>query len=190
MFDFLFSAWPWYVGGPLLGLSVPLMMILASRQPGLAMVFKATCTAVFGKKVPFFNYDWRNDIWRYFFVAGIALGGFYGGVVFTDHAPIALSDAAIQSLQGIGIHDFTGMVPAELFSLSALTHPGVVAFLFLGGFFVGFGSRYADGCTSGHAIMGLAHFQFASLVAVIGFFIGGLFMTHLLLAPLLGLVIQ
>lgn len=190
MFDFLFAPWPWYVGGPLLGLSVPLMMILASRQPGMAMVFKATCTAVFGKKVSFFNYDWKGDIWRFFFVSGVALGGFYGGMVFYNGEPIALNPSVMDSLRNMGITDFTGMIPGDLFNLSSLSNPGVVLILFLGGLLVGFGSRYADGCTSGHAIMGLAHFQFASLMAVIGFFIGGLIMTHLLLGPILRMVLQ
>ena len=52
--------------------------------------------------------------------------------------------------------------------------------LAVGGFLVGFGTRYAGGCTSGHAISGLSNLQLPSLVAVIGFFIGGLVMTHLI----------
>lgn len=49
---------------------------------------------------------------------------------------------------------------------------------------MGFGARWAGGCTSGHAISGLSNLQLPSLVAVLGFFAGGLLMTHLLF-PLL-----
>ena len=55
-----------------------------------------------------------------------------------------------------------------------------------GGFLVGFGARWAGGCTSGHAISGLADLQVPSLVAVVGFFVGGLAVTHLVLPLLLG----
>ena len=58
--------------------------------------------------------------------------------------------------------------------------PKILAILFFGGLLVGFGARYAGGCTSGHAISGLSDLQLPSLIAVVGFFIGGLIMTHLL----------
>jgi len=53
--------------------------------------------------------------------------------------------------------------------------------LAFGGLMVGFGSRYAGGCTSGHAISGLSDLQIQSLIAVAGFFIGGLLMTYFVL---------
>jgi hypothetical protein len=88
-------------------------------------------------------------------------------------------------LQALGLSDFSGLVPPELFSWSSLTSgPGLVAIV-LGGFLVGFGARYAGGCTSGHAITGLATLQGASLLAVVGFFIGGLFTTYVLFPLLL-----
>jgi uncharacterized membrane protein YedE/YeeE len=76
-------------------------------------------------------------------------------------------------------------LPEELFSIQALMQPKVLLILSIGGFLVGFGARYAGGCTSGHAISGLSNLQLVSLYAVIGFFIGGLFMNHLLLPYIL-----
>jgi hypothetical protein len=49
------------------------------------------------------------------------------------------------------------------------------------GVLVGFGSRYAGGCTSGHGIVGLSMMATESYIAVAGFFIGGLIMTWLIL---------
>jgi uncharacterized membrane protein YedE/YeeE len=48
--------------------------------------------------------------------------------------------------------------------------------LLVGGVLIGFGTRYAGGCTSGH-VSGLSNLQIPSLKAVIGFF-GGLIMSY------------
>jgi uncharacterized membrane protein YedE/YeeE len=94
---------------------------------------------------------------------------------------VAISDATRADLLALGITDLTGMIPSDVFAFEALlTLPGAVVIL-LGGFLVGFGARYANGCTSGHAISGLSNLQLSSLVVVIGFFIGGLVSAHLLL---------
>ncbi|HSJ12278.1 MAG TPA: YeeE/YedE thiosulfate transporter family protein, partial [Gillisia sp.] len=71
-------------------------------------------------------------------------------------------------------------LPSELFNMEALADPKALAILLIGGILIGFGARYAGGCTSGHAISGLSNLQLPSLIAVIGFFIGGLVMVHLL----------
>jgi uncharacterized membrane protein YedE/YeeE len=57
----------------------------------------------------------------------------------------------------------------------------------VGGFLVGFGTRYAGGCTSGHAIMGLSNLQWPSLVATISFMVGGFIMANLILPFILKL---
>ena len=99
---------------------------------------------------------------------------------------MTISPETQADLVALGLVDLGGLAPAEVFSWSALTSlPGIVMIL-VGGFLVGFGTRYANGCTSGHAISGLASFRMASFVAVIGFFIGGLLTTHVLLPALLG----
>jgi len=115
------------------------------------------------------------------FAAGIVLGGAIATFVLNDGSNVAISAATVSDLRAIGIKDFTGLVPSDLFSWSALLHPAGFVALIVGGFLVGFGSRYAGGCTSGHAISGLADLQFPSLVAVIGFFVGGIFVTYVVL---------
>lgn len=60
-------------------------------------------------------------------------------------------------------------LPDELFATDALTDPKSLAILLFGGLLIGFGARYAGGCTSGHAISGLSNLQLPSLIAVVGF---------------------
>lgn len=190
MMEILASPWPWYVAGPILGLTIPLMMILTGRQPGIAMVFKATCSIATGKSIPFFNYDWRADVWRFLFVGGIAIGGFIGGVLLKNPEPVAITSQTVNELQSAGIVYGNSYLPPNLFSLDALSNWSVIAVLFAGGFLVGFGSRYADGCTSGHAVMGISALQWPSLVASASFFAGGLLMTHVLFEPIMRMVLQ
>jgi hypothetical protein len=99
---------------------------------------------------------------------------------------IAISAETRVALTKLGIHDFSGVAPHQLFSWRALlTLRGFVSVV-VGGFLVGFGTAYAAGCTSGHAISGLANFELPSLIAVIGFFAGGLAATYFILPFLLG----
>jgi uncharacterized protein len=186
MLEFLSQPWPWYVAGPILGLIVPLLLILTGKSFGVSSSLRHACAATIPAGVAYFHYDWKRiGLWNLLFVAGILGGGVLAATVFANPDPIALSDAATADLQRLGIEDFTGLVPADLFSWASLfTVPGFVAIV-IGGFLLGFGARYAGGCTSGHAIMGLATFQKASLVAVVGFFIGGLLATHILLPVIL-----
>jgi uncharacterized membrane protein YedE/YeeE len=135
----------------------------------------------------YFDYDWKADgLWNLLFVVGILLGGVVAVQLLGGGGPTGMSEATQVDLRGLGLNDFSGLVPPELFSWSSLsTLPGFLV-LVLGGFLVGFGARYAGGCTSGHGITGLATMQLPSLIAVIGFFIGGLLTTHLVLPLLLG----
>ena len=71
-------------------------------------------------------------------------------------------------------------LPTEIFSMENVSQPKNILILLIGGLLVGFGARYAGGCTSGHAISGLSNLQLPSLTAVVGFFIGGLVMIHLI----------
>lgn len=135
----------------------------------------------------FFNYDWKSSgKWNLTFLVGSVLGGFLGGYVFANPEPIALAQSTISDLQALGIQDFNGLVPDDLFAWEMLGTGVGLTVLVLGGFLVGFGARYAGGCTSGHAISGLSDLQLASLIAVIGFFIGGLIMTFFIYPIILG----
>jgi uncharacterized protein len=187
MFDILFEPWPWYVAGPIIGLTVPILLILGGKMFGVSDNLRHVCAACNFGNVEFFNYDWKSvGRWNLTFLAGSVLGGFLGGYIFANPDPIALSANTISDLQALGINDFSGLVPNDLFTWGTLgTVPGLIV-LILGGFLVGFGARYAGGCTSGHAISGLSDLQLASLIAVIGFFIGGLVMTYFIYPVILG----
>lgn len=180
MFQFLSQPWPWYVAGPLIGLIVPILLLVGGKQFGVSSNLRHTCAACFPGKVGFFQYNWKKaGAWNLTFIAGAVIGGFLGGWLFNNPEPINLARQTIMDLQVLGVDDFSGMMPDDIFNWSNLASVQGIIVMILGGFFVGFGARYAGGCTSGHAISGLANLQFASLFAVIGFFIGGLIITYL-----------
>lgn len=182
----LLDPWPWYVGGPLIGLMVPLLLLLGNKSFGISSSLRHVCASCVPAGVPFLQYDWRKQLWNLFFVAGIVVGGALAANLLMSYDQLALSPATLAELNELGFSDFRGLVPAELFAPAQLASPGGLALLLLGGFAIGFGTRYAGGCTSGHAITGLSNLQWPSLVAVISFFIGGLLMTHLLFPLLFG----
>ena len=186
MLHFLTRPWPWYVAGPLIGLVVPMLLLVGNRPFGVSSSLRHACAAVLPGRVEFFRYDWRRTgLWNLAFAAGIVLGGFLAAHVLSAGAPVAISDATKAQLAALGIRDFSGLVPRELFNwASLLTVRGFVAIVG-GGFLVGFGTAYAGGCTSGHGITGLADLQVPSLIAVCGFFAGGLIATWLILPHLL-----
>lgn len=185
MIEAFTNPWPWYVAGPAIGLTVPLVYLYAGRKWGVSSTLRDVCAATFPRDLSYFDYSWRREGgWR----LAMALGLIVGGVIAAAIGPtdVAIAEATRNDLAALGISDFSGLAPAELFSWRSLgTLPGVVLILG-GGFLVGFGTRYANGCTSGHAISGLAAMRLTSLVAVVGFFVGGLIATHLLLPLILG----
>lgn len=186
MIEFLSQPWPWYVAGPLIGLVVPLLLMLGGKQFGVSSNLRHMCAATIPGRVDFFAYDWKEaGGWNLTFIFGVLVGGAVAAVWLHNPDPIAISEATRADLTALGIDDFDGFVPDDLISFQALsTVPGWIAVV-VGGFLVGFGARYAGGCTSGHAISGLADLQKASLIAVVGFFIGGLVVTHVLLPLIL-----
>jgi uncharacterized membrane protein YedE/YeeE len=186
MIDVLTSSWPWYVAGPLIGLMIPLLLLLTGKAFGVSSSLKHVCAATVPAGAEYFRYDWKaKGLWNLLFVGGILLGGVLAVQLLGGGGPTGISAATKSDLRALGLSDFTGLVPPELFSWSSLsTLPGLMA-IGLGGFLIGFGARYAGGCTSGHAIMGMATFQRASLTAVIGFFVGGLITTYVVLPMLL-----
>lgn len=179
--DFLSAPWPWYVAGPAVGLFVPALLIVGNRMFGVGSNLRHICSALLPGEIEHFRYDWRHaGLWNLLFFAGIAVGGFLASQWLGPH-DIEISEQTRLDLTRLGLHDFSGLAPRELFSWTALlTLKGFVAVV-LGGFLVGFGSAYAGGCTSGHAITGLADLQLPSLIAVAGFFAGGLTATYVIL---------
>lgn len=187
MIEAVSQPWPWYVAGPLIGLVVPLLLIAGGKVFGVSSNLRHMCAAIFPGNIEFLKYDWKKaGTWNLVFVLGTLIGGFLAvQLVPVSGVEIGVSQATKADLASLGVTDFTGLVPGQLISWSGLTTlPGLVM-IAAGGFLVGFGARYAGGCTSGHAISGLADLQLPSLVAVIGFFVGGLIVTHLLLPILL-----
>jgi uncharacterized membrane protein YedE/YeeE len=181
---FLSAPWPWYIAGPAIGLFVPVLLIIGNRMFGVSSNLRhmcAMCSEVMPRRVEHFRYDWkRNGLWNLLFVAGIVVGGYLAAQWGGPH-DAHISEQARLALSKLGIHDFSGLVPREVFTWHALlTIKGFVCIV-LGGFLVGFGSAYAGGCTSGHAISGLADLQLPSLIAVVGFFTGGLIATYFIL---------
>jgi uncharacterized protein len=187
LLEFLSQPWPWYVSGPLIGLMVPAMLIFSNKRFGISSSLRHLC-AIIPNKNPFFNYDWRKEGgWNLVFAAGIILGGFVGGVLLRGPEPVMIAAATQADIAQLGVRLDGELMPLSLFSWQNLfTLPGFILMV-VGGFLVGFGARYADGCTSGHGITGTAMLQPMSFIALIGFFVGGLFTTHLLLPFILRL---
>ncbi|GAA4396357.1 YeeE/YedE family protein [Nibrella viscosa] len=185
--EFIKRPWPWYVAGPLIGLTVPVLLLIGNKSFGISSSLRHICAACLPAKIPFFQYNWRREVWNLFFVAGVLVGGFLAAQFLANPAAIQLSAATIADLQALGIQNFSGLMPSDLFDVANLfTLKGLVFFV-AGGFLVGFGTRWAGGCTSGHAIMGLSNLQWPSLVATCCFMAGGFAMTHLILPHLMKL---
>lgn len=185
MREILSEPWPWYISGPLIGLFVPLLLLIGNKPFGVSSSLRHFCAMCVPAKIPFFRYDWKKHVWNMLFVLGVFFGGTVGATLLEDEQPIQLSEATKSDLTSLGITNFEGYAPIQVFSFDNLTNASGLIFIVLGGFLVGFGTRYADGCTSGHSIFGLATLSWVSLVATVCFFIGGLLVTHLLMPYLL-----
>lgn len=179
LLNILQQPWPWYVSG-LAITTVMVMLLYFGGSFSFSSNLRTICTlAGAGKKVAFFDMDWRTQKWNLLFLLGAVLGGFVAVTWLRNDQPLQLSTATIHDLARLGIQFDGKLEPGQLFGLGALSAKNIVLML-AGGMLVGFGSRYAGGCTSGHAISGLSNRQLPSLIAVVGFFIGGLVMTHFL----------
>jgi uncharacterized membrane protein YedE/YeeE len=188
IFELIRKPWPWYVAGPIIGLTVPALLLLGNKSFGISSSLRHICAAVVPANISFFKYDWRKEAWNLFFVAGIMLGGFIATFMLTNPDTMVVAASTKYHLTQLGITDFSGLMPADLFSVENIFSLKGLIFFVLGGFMVGFGTRYAGGCTSGHAIMGLANLQWPSLIATVFFMIGGFFTTWVVLPWLLQLV--
>jgi uncharacterized protein len=175
---------PWYIAGPLIGLVVPALLLLGNKPFGISSNFRHICAAVAPCGLEFFRHDWRRlGLWNLIFFAGLFAGA--GLAAYLAPPTVNISTATVDALRAVGVHDFGGLAPHDIFSFGALLSPAGFLCVVVGGFLVGFGTAYAGGCTSGHAIAGLADLQLASLVAVCGFFAGGLATTYLILPRIL-----
>ena len=187
MLALLREPWPWWIAGPLIGLVVPFVYWYGGKKWGVSQSLQHLCAATAPAKIEYLTYDWgKQGAWNLTMIAGIVVGGFVGGRLLSrPDDVVAISADTRGDLVALGIRDFSGMLPSDLFSFASLLTPAGMIMIVVGGFLVGFGARYANGCTSGHAISGLANLQLSSLLAVIGFFVGGLLSVHVLLAVIL-----
>lgn len=175
--DVLMKPWPWYIAGPLVGL-IMLALLILGRSFGFSSNFRTMCAALgAGKRVEFFRFDWRSQSWNLLFLVGAVAGGFVAAHFLDNGEVPRISTATLGKLASLGIETpVKDYYPKGIFN--SLTVQNVLIWAF-GGLLIGFGSRYAGGCTSGHAISGLSNLEMPSLIAVVGFFIGGLLMVHL-----------
>lgn len=181
MLELLRQPWPWYVSGAAIAF-IMVLLLFFGKSFGVSANLRTMCTiAGAGKRVKFFDFDWRTQKWNLLFLFGSVLGGVLASTLLRNDEPLRLSASTIHDLNNLGINFDGGLNPSQLFGTEVFGSPAGLFILLIGGLFVGFGARYAGGCTSGHAISGLSNMQLPSLIAVIGFFIGGLVMTHFLL---------
>ncbi|MDH5396975.1 MAG: YeeE/YedE family protein [Cyclobacteriaceae bacterium] len=180
--EILIQPWPWYVAGPGIAL-VMFLLIYSGKNLGMSANLRTMCSIGGGGKYSdFFNFDWRSQKWNLIFLIGSVVGGFLAGSFLTPDETVSLSPDTVRALHEMGFKNpGDGYVPDEIFSYESLFSLKGLLILLGAGFLVGFGARYAGGCTSGHAISGLSDLQWPSLVAVVGFFIGGITMTYFLL---------
>ncbi len=183
--DWIYEPWPWYIAGPMIAF-VMFLLLMVGKNFGMSSNLRTMCTICgAGNKVNFFKFDWKSQKWNLVVVLGAIIGGFIGAHYLSTDTAVAIHPDTISDLKALGF-DSAGAsyLPTELFDTDALWDVKKLLLLSIGGLFVGFGARYAGGCTSGHAISGLSNLQLPSLIAVLGFFIGGLLMIHLIF-PLL-----
>ena len=177
--NWIYEPWPWYVAGPMIAL-IMFLLIMVGKNFGMSANLRTMCTICgAGNASDFFKFDWKAQKWNLIVVLGAIIGGFMGSHFLSTDTAVAINPNTITDLKNLGFYSAgKTYLPTELFDLTALTDIKSLAILSIGGLLVGFGARYAGGCTSGHAISGLSNLQLPSLIAVIGFFIGGLTMIH------------
>ena len=169
--DWITQTWPWYVSGAAIALTM-LLLLLVGKNFGMSSNLRTFCTICgAGKSSEFFRFDWKAQRWNLIVVLGAIIGGYIAANYMTPDRAVAINPDTVAELKTLGFESAgTEYLPDELY----------------GGGFVGFGARYAGGCTSGHAISGLSNLQWPSLLAVIGFFAGGMVMIYLLYPIIFG----
>jgi uncharacterized membrane protein YedE/YeeE len=187
MLEMLKSPWPWYIAGPLIGLTVPVLLLIGNKSFGISSTLRHICAACVPANIPFFKYEWKREVWNLVFVTGIFLGAVIAVTFIDDPNPVVVNPNLASELSGYGITDYNALVPVEVFNWSALLSLKGFLMMVAGGFLIGFGTRYAGGCTSGHSIMGLSTLQWPSLVATCCFMMGGILMANWILPAILSL---
>ncbi|WP_312185983.1 YeeE/YedE thiosulfate transporter family protein [Sphingobacterium sp.] len=179
LLEYIKQPWPWYISGPLIAL-VMYLLLKQGKDFGMSNNLRTMCTVLgAGKTSSFFRFDWKSQAWNLLVVLGTVIGGFIAHYFLSDGMPTKINEKSITDLKELGIIDhIQGYLPESIFTFNGSLFQFLI--LSIGGILIGFGTRYAGGCSSGHAISGLSNFQLPSLIAVIGFFVGGIIMVHFL----------
>ena len=187
MLEWLSRPWPWYISGPLLGLMVPFLLFLGNEHFGVSSSFRHICAAIFPLKAKYFRYNWQAESWSIVLMIGVVIGALLAVLFLQGDSMPTVSVRAKAMFLSWGLTDFSALEPSDIFSEKNLLSAQNLLMLIGGGFLVGFGTRYANGCTSGHGIMGLSLLNLGSFAAVIGFFIGGIPVSYFLVPFILSL---
>jgi uncharacterized protein len=188
MLELLRQPWPWYVAGALIGLTVPALLLLGNKHFGVSSSLRHICAACLPGNISFFQYNWKKEVWNLFFVVGILIGGIVATQLLNNPEGVQIAQSTVNDLQTLGVEVDNNLMPASIFSFENLWTSKGLFFIIIGGFMVGFGTRYAGGCTSGHAIMGISNLQWPSVIATCCFMAGGFIMTHLIFPWLMKLI--
>ena len=180
--DFILQPWAWYVAGPVIAFVMFLLFYFGERF-GVSSNLETLCSiGGAGNLADYFKIDWKENAWNLTFVAGAVVGGFLAAYYLSPSDAVAINPQTVQDLADIGIENAGATyLPDEIFSVDTMLTFKGFSILLIAGVMVGFGSRWAGGCTSGHAIVGLSNLELPSLISVVGFFIGGLVMTWIIL---------
>lgn len=187
LIEWIQQPWPWYVAGPLIGLTVPTLLIIGNKSFGISSSLRHICAACIPANIEFFSYEWKKEVWNLVFALGILIGGFLTATFLVNPEAIQLNPNLVAELNSYNISPSHSLLPVEIFSWESLFTLRGFMFMVVGGFLVGFGTRYAGGCTSGHAIMGLSTLQWPSLVATCCFMVGGFVVANFVVPFLLTL---
>ncbi|MBS1486171.1 MAG: YeeE/YedE family protein [Bacteroidetes bacterium] len=183
--ELLYKPWPWYLAGTVIGLTIPLLLWMDNKRLGISSTLRHICAACAPGTIPLFQYNWKKEIWSLFFVGGLIGGGLIGGWIFANPEPVAVSASTSAYFSSLGIVQNNQLMPTEFFNWHTLFSLKGFLLMVVGGFLVGFGTRYAQGCTSGHGILGLSALQWPSLLATASFFLGGILFSRFVLPYIL-----
>ncbi len=184
----LSQPWPWYVAGPIIGLTVPALLILGNKNFGISSSFRHVCASCFPNGIEFFKYEWQKERWVWIFIMGIIIGAWIASTFIQNPNEIVLNPTLKNELSQYGITDYSNaFLPIQIFTWHSVFSIKLLILTVIGGLLVGFGTRYADGCTSGHSIMGLSALNWPSLVATIFFMLGGLVAANFIIPYILSL---
>lgn len=187
MLEIIKEPWPWFVAGPLIGLIVPFLLIIGNKTFGISSSLRHVCAAIIPSKIPFFQYNWKKEAWNLVFVFGVFLGGAVAVNLLSNNNAVVVNPKLMDELATYGITNYNNLIPVDILNWQSLFTIKGFLMMVMGGFFIGFGTRYAGGCTSGHAISGLSSLQWPSLVATICFMLGGFITANLILPLILSL---